>query len=65
MYCQNCTITGSSKPFCAFHALMAAGDARGPSTMMAGEGKTECSMMKMKIEIPIRITIEVAQRRIR
>ena len=32
---------------------------------MAGEGKTECSRMKMKMEMPIRITRDVPARRIR
>ncbi len=32
---------------------------------MAGEGKTACSKMKMKIEMPIRITTEIPHRRIR
>src|SRR5580704_4706948 len=32
---------------------------------MAGEGKTECSRTKTKIEMPIRITTDVPMRRIR
>ena len=39
MYRRYCTITGSSKPFCLFHAAIAALLVRKPSTTRAGEGK--------------------------
>jgi hypothetical protein len=56
---------GRSKPFWAFQAAIAAGDAFGPRTTMAGEGKTVRNRMKMKIEMPSRITSDVPNRRIR
>jgi hypothetical protein len=49
----------------AFQAATALGVAFGPRITMAGEGKTECSRMKTKIEMPIRITMDVPMRRIR
>src|SRR5437660_6864683 len=58
-------MTGSLKPFWAFQAATAFGAAFGPRTTTAGEGKTECSRTKTKIEMPIRITMDVPRRRIR
>ena len=58
-------MTGASKPFWAFQAAIACGEARGPRTTMAGEGKTACNRMKMKTEMPARITSDVPSRRIR
>src|ERR1700689_2504041 len=58
-------MSGSLKPFCWFQILTATGEAFGPSTMMAGDGKTARSRTNMKIDMPTRMITDVPNRLIR